>query len=373
LSLYVHPLEDLAFIDAFHVPPFLDSKVDRHKEWYHFVFYDAHCGLFGFLNFSLIGNPFSSRKGCYAALIYFVDLAGRWVGEFQVLDSKVLKISNICPRFIADSLGLFYDGNAFHLVGHLSQVEANFDLRLVPDAHPVSTRGPDLGVFGSTSDGRHELYPMRTIRKGVGEVAKGWVSVPRMKVTGGVTLGRRKLSVFNALGYHDHNWGQFEWGDPFGWDGGVALGGLLFGSEPLVVGFFFDRSAFAHKTREGGLFIRTRRNFRKVFSGKDLKFTEKGVFTGPTKRLPGYETVLHPDHIPSAPSSVIVSGNDGRDHVTVKYSLSSLCELVTAGRSTNYRTIWKESFGRSTIMGKIDGKRFSSNAGFWMESVRPHK
>ena len=372
--MYVHREDDLKYLDSFHLPTFLDPSVNDYKEWYHFIFYDPIKDLFGFLNFSLVGNPYNSSKGAGGSLIYFQDSKGKWLGGLELIDCSVMRVSQIVPSFLAgNSAVIFEDDREFRLVGVTNEPRIEFDLTFTPDALPVSTKGPGLGIFGATPDGRGEIEPIRVMKKGIGQVAEGWVAVPRLVINGKVTLESHGIEIHNAMGYHDHNWGKFPWGDPFGWDGGVALGEISLESEQIVVGFLFDRSPSAVKGKEGGIFVRTKRGFKRIFSGNKLKIECDGSFNGPIKRFPGIEQLLYPDDHPKFPKSISIHVDDGIDSVHLTYFPASLCQLTTRERSNKAKTVWDESFGKATIEGSIAGVEFSNEVGFWMESVRSSK
>ncbi|HEY4699924.1 MAG TPA: hypothetical protein VIH27_06100, partial [Nitrososphaerales archaeon] len=144
-------------------------------------------------------------------------------------------------------------------------------------------------------------------------------------------------------------------------------------TEPIVIGFLFDRSPFAVAGREGGLFVRTRRGFKRIFSRDNVKIKYDGVYLGSIRRLPGLEQLLYPDYHPRFPKSVSVSADDGIDSVNLSYAPSSLCQLTTRERSNKAKTVWNESFGKATLSGMISGVDFSGELGFWMENVRSSK
>ncbi len=372
--MYVHAADDLKYLDSFHLPTFLDPSVEDYKEWYHFIFHDAENDLFGFLNFSLVGNPYNSTKSVGGALVFFQESNGGWVGGLELLDSSIMRVSPIMPSFLAgDSAVIFEEDRSFRLVGFADDRKIRFDLSFSPDSLPVSTKGPGLGLFGAKPDGRSEMEPIKVMKRGIGAVAEGWVAVPRMVVNGSLTIGGRALHVRGSSGYHDHNWGTFPWGDPFGWDGGVMLGNMTRTGEPLVVGFLIDRSPYAIRGKEGGLFVRGRGGFKRIFSGKALSINSQGRFSGQIKRFPGSEQLLYPDSHPKFPETITLRADDGIDSVGLNFSPQSLCQLTTRDRAGRGKTVWDELFGRATVKGSIAGVEFDSMQGFWMESVRSSK
>ncbi|MFW9845871.1 MAG: hypothetical protein ACFFD6_03935, partial [Candidatus Thorarchaeota archaeon] len=81
--MYVAKREDLKYLDAFHPPTIFDDSIDLYKEWHHFVLYDDRNQLFGIMNFSITGNPYSFDKGFVTAIVVFVDDSLEWKGNIE--------------------------------------------------------------------------------------------------------------------------------------------------------------------------------------------------------------------------------------------------------------------------------------------------
>ena len=49
------------------------------------------------------------------------------------------------------------------------------------------------------------------------------VASSKMRVNGELTVDGKEYGLENVRGYHDHNWGYWQWGDNLGWDWGQVI------------------------------------------------------------------------------------------------------------------------------------------------------
>jgi len=62
----------VSWVDSFDLPSVFDHRGALYKEWHDFVFFDRRIGLFGLLNFAVLGNPHDEKRGYGAALTFLV-------------------------------------------------------------------------------------------------------------------------------------------------------------------------------------------------------------------------------------------------------------------------------------------------------------
>ena len=170
----------------------------------------------------------------------------------------------------------------------------------------------------------------------------GWVSwyvVPRLTVSGELTVGSRRIDLAHASAYHDHNWGRWYWGDDVGWEWGAFL------TPAPGPAFVLSRATDRQHRRVGNpVLIVQRGSRRRTFGGRTVAIDYAGQLDGRLRRLPGALAALHQDRAtPRLPARVTVRANDGRDRVEIVFTARAAAQLIAgdpAVRGYGFCTRW---------------------------------
>lgn len=166
------------------------------REWQHFIVFAP--GLELLVNFSLSRAPGASDR---ARVIVMARCEGRWLGLVDGADPGVTGVSRDGKRFRAAGGTLELVDGHYRVVVHQPRRGVELELRVVPEAMALVAPNQPIGD-------RRRL---------------SWLIAPRALATGTVRLGDARFELAGAPTYHDHNWGEFAWGDDFCWEWGVAL------------------------------------------------------------------------------------------------------------------------------------------------------
>jgi hypothetical protein len=171
------------------------------KEWHHFCVLGKRVDLV--VNWSLMAG-LQSAEGK-------VDEAGRvtllvrdrqgWRGGIERFGAEAVKVEAGAIDAAFGRCSMRFDGRAYRLDVKLARPDVAARLILRPLVTPALTDPLRLGHGG-------------TMR---------WLVVPRLRVSGWVEVEGRRYELEDAPGYHDHDWGQFQWGGGFAWTWAAAL------------------------------------------------------------------------------------------------------------------------------------------------------
>jgi hypothetical protein len=171
------------------------------KEWHHFCVLGKGVDLV--LNWSLM-EGIQTGEGRLDECGRLTILArGRngWRGGIERFGAEdvAVKAGSIEAAFGPNRMR--FDGRVYRLDVKFEQPEIEARLALEPLVTPALTDPLRLGRGG-------------TMR---------WLVVPRLRVSGWVIIEGRRYAIEDAPGYHDHDWGQFQWGGGFAWSWAAAL------------------------------------------------------------------------------------------------------------------------------------------------------
>jgi hypothetical protein len=288
--------------DRLRAPSAVDLAAAAYKDWLHVNVFDFARGRVSLVNVSLHGDPVDPRS-LAAGAVLLGDVEEGWVQRVEVIGAAEatagrdeIAIEDVAAILLDDAGG----GVGVH--GRLPGDRGGFDLAAFPSAAPVVAEAAT--PFGS------------------GWIA--WRAVPRMTVTGWVSVDGEEARVDEMAAYHDHNWGRWYWGDDAGWEWGAFLSadGCAFVSTRPT-----DR---AHRT--GGTALRAVVGGRaRSFHPRTVEARLGGTLREPASRGPGAMAALHSCRAhPQLPSRVRVVADDGYDRVELEASLAHAAQIVVA-------------------------------------------
>ena len=345
--------KELKRIDVFH-PPTDGSQIPLYNEWHYFNVIDEKQQLSLICVLKLNGALDASQV---LLACYFND--GSSDSYFKAYPLSIAKYSSKTPDVTIDNsnVKLTPEGYSVHILSE--DGSKVFDALFKPEAEPSTE-------FSTTG------FPH-------GGVIKWIVASPKMEVNGKFTVNGKEYTLKNAIGYHDHNWGYWDWRD-LGWDWGqVTQSKNLFdGTDIGKYSINFGNITDSDYTRSlnSDLNLWKNREVIATFSNKDMQvehsnFSSEDIQLSPVAILPGNKFPLPRN------TKVIVSSKSG-DYLNINFMTDAehsdpipitIPTLDTNGNKvTEFRIIW-EMRGTYQVNGKIKGKPISFTSSGFMEYV----
>ena len=322
-------VRNLATLDAFHP----DLSDDLYKEWLYFNFIDEANDLKFIVSFNIGGNLTGETGNSTMLMAYQIE------DDYTQMGSAVGSYPIESVNYSADSPDLTLDENNY--------------VRLMPNGYKVHAEGFGLNAFGEPIQ---MIYDATYIPKAdptllfsgiIGDSGDmNWISAaPACKVEGSLTINgvgyNLEYDLNGVRGYHDHNWGIWDWDDNMGWDWGQAI--EMNDEEPdtdvgrytIVLGKLTNGS----HTADTGNQLLLWKNMRQIAAFDNVTF--EYVMMEP---CPPY---------PACPGYIYATAESGDDLVTSVFHTSSAIPIKI--NQTSDFIIW-ELTGTYTVTGEINGK-----------------
>jgi len=300
------------------------------KEWQHFVVLAP--GLDVLVNFSLGSSPGSTDDGERLGRVIVLVRTARWTG---LVDT-------------AGRLALSRDGARGQFGDHRVEIrEAGY--RVVVDA-------PADGVVIDVTM-RPVTVPVTARRQ---RLAPGchldWSLTARLAVDGRIEVGGQTYPLAGAVGYHDHNWGQFAWGDDFTWEWGCVLP-IDRGADWAVVYSSLLNGARTQLALEQVFVWRGGLNVLAA-GGVDVTARGRGRYRArPELRLPRPMALVQPRLDADVPHRLEVTARSAGDELTLRFTPESTAQLlVPSERSPRGVVTINECVGPVELEGRLDGQ-----------------
>ncbi len=323
--------ESIARTDFVRRPPRDSSADPLHREWLHFSVSGASWTLV--LNFSITDDArSSSRRGRLVALL---RTEGGWEGDVVELGSSDVDATpgEVFMR-LGQNLVEFRDG-AFVVTGELQHRELAFDLRLKPESFPSMANNVSLGA---------------------GRAPINWVVVPRLRATGTVQLGQRRLSAAGASAYHDHNWGYFGQRD-FAWQWGHAWSDQPGAPETVV----FTRLLNGNQTF---CFMQALLLWTGVRQDRVMREDEVNVHTEGRLRIqpfavPRRARLLAEGTSVDIPRTVHIRSSGNDDWLNARFDAEDAAQIIVPNDDDLGTTLINEVVGKMSVEGQVRGRAVS--------------
>lgn len=351
------------FHDSLQLPTMFDPNLDSYKEWQHFNVFDEKNRLFLMLNFSLSGNIFS-RRGVAATACIAGNVKGKLVYTVEPQGTEELQVSHLQP-------GMKFGENTIAFSD-------------TDDSYHVSTK---LKTIGVSADLVFEVFsePISAFARPFGSGSIGWMAIPRMSVSGTVEIGKKTYSIKNAVGYHDHDWGYFNWGEPVGWEWGIfsenRKDGITIVVDQRTSGI---RGAVHSKV----VYVYKGRNIIGIFSADEVDFILEGTYAGPKEVTPGLMRILFPYQSTLVPKEISIiakqtlasslaslsrrSAVSRSKKITLAFSPNRLIQIIVPNPNGRGETQLNQLVGKIKARITINGTPIASNKLLgYMESVGP--
>ena len=322
-------IQELSPIDSFHP----DNNL-IYKEWHYFNIIDEDPDLKFFVTFNIGGN-LSNASESYSHVLMAYDInndVNMSVNTYSILDTNY---SNETPDVEINNSYVKLLPNGYEVYAESTDGKIVFSATFIPKASPSTVFSGDIGDNG----------------------VMNWVTAaPVCKVNGNLTINEIVYSLDGVRGYHDHNWGRWEWCDNIGWDWGQAI-------EPNDeddtdvgrYGMTIGRLTNGSHTMDGISRLQIWKNKKQIAAFNNVTFS--------------YDFETYPVY-PTPPLLINATAESDGDSITSIFETSKGLPInigQLSGEGCNL-IIW-ELTGNYNVSGTIDGKPFNFQAEGFAEYV----
>jgi hypothetical protein len=299
------------------------------KEWQHFIIVAP--GLDLLVNFNLASaGPDAPDTGRVIGRVIVLARTSRWTGFVET----------------AASVEISRDGCHSRFGRHRAEISAR--------SYRIAIAAPDRGVVVDATfwpqvlpiiARRQRLAPHRHL---------DWTLTARLAVAAHIELPGSVFDLTDALGYHDHNWGHFHWGDDFAWEWGTILpsdgqdwaivySNLMNGARTwLALEQLFVWQAGHNVLAAGGLDVRSRMRGR--------------CRAQPELRIPATMALLQP-RLGDLPRRFEIAADNGHSEVVLRFTPESIAQVAVPSERALCGTIAiNECVGAVAVQGRIAGR-----------------
>ncbi|MBV8201409.1 MAG: hypothetical protein JOZ15_12370 [Acidobacteria bacterium] len=313
-------------IDTLRLPSPFGAESGAYKDWLHLNLLDHATGAVGLINVSLHGAPWVPAARAVGVALLHLPGAG-WVGSMEVEGAAAAWIGLASLALPRVALGL--DPRARAVLASACFAEDGLEARCTAtqESRPFEVR-QDIGG-------------------GPGWIA--WYAVPRLRLSGSVSLAGQALDLARTSAYHDQNWGCWHWGDGFGWEWGTFL------APPPGPSFVLSRvSNRAHHPAGPALLVADVAGRRRTFSGPAVEIAYEGRLETRLRRLPGALAALHGDRAePHLPARMMARASAGVDHVEIDFRPRAAAQLIAGDPHRRGYGFLHEMVGDFTATGQL--------------------
>jgi hypothetical protein len=340
-------LRDLKFYDSLQIPTIYDNRIDAYKEWHHFNLFDDKNNLFVLFNFAITGNVFNAKSGIITKTALIRDPAGRFLFAVEPQSSESLKVSHLKPDMaFGSNASVTYEDMVYHVSLDMETIPVRANLRF----HVIST-------------------PIYAPTRPFGSGYIGWTAVPRLDACGSIEIEGREYVVQDSAAYHDHDWGQFYWGEQIGWEWGIFSEAKNTGITIVIDQRTTGMRGMVH---EKFLFIYKGGKLLRVFTGSDLKIELIGKYRGKKAVTPGLMRILHPETSSATPDRFVIEGRLSRsEKITIKFRPKNVIQIIVPNQSGKGETQLNQIIGDIEVASSIKEIEISEKLNGYLESVGP--
>jgi hypothetical protein len=316
-------------LDALRPPSPFDATAAGYKDWLHLNLFDRASGGIGLVNVSLHGDPEDSRARAAGVALWNTPDLG-WQGGMEISDLREARLGNSSIALERVAIAVDHRGQRVLASARFGELDLELDVSAHFDAAPIDVE---------------QRLPI-----GGGWIS--WFAVPKLTIEGSVRARDKRIDLCSAVGYHDHNWGRWHWGDDVGWQWGVLT---ACGPGPT---FVLSRVAGRDHRRSRGepMLIVDAGGRRRRFVGRAIAYQWDGVLDVPLRRIPGALAALHSDRArPRLPSRVHITADDGIDHVEIQFGPRAAAQLIAADPSRAGYGFVHELLGEFEFAARIEG------------------
>jgi hypothetical protein len=239
------------------------------------------------------------------------------------------------------------------------QATVDHDAIAVGDTARIALQGDDVLVNARTPHvdldirARPLTLPLAVedaIPFGSGWIA--WRASPRLRVMGDIRVFGEPWPDSQVVGYHDHNWGRWHWGEDVGWEWAALIGE----QSSLVMAGIGGRDHRRHRHRLWG-WIGSRPVW---FDLSTVTVSHRGRQESRLLRAPGAMAALHGERRAAhLPAETTISAYDGFDTLTVTQRHQDSVQIITADPVVSGSGFIHEMAGSFEVVGRVGGASVS--------------
>lgn len=312
--------------DVLRPPVLSDPTAAAYKDWFHLNVFLPESGRVVLINLSLHGPPWDARaRAVGVALASRVD--GDWIGGIEIASFAQSKVDTQALFLSTVSMAVTRDGTALH----------------AKVARPEDGLEADLVARPALSAGALDL----TAQFGSGWI--GWSAVPALSISGTLRLDGEDISLKNARGYHDHNWGRWFWGEDVAWEWGAWI---LSEDITIVAARGTDK---AHFVRQPAHVFLVQRNRVYGFLPDQISLSYEASPTRAARRLPGALAAIHPDRCaPDLPRIVTLQAENRAARFELVFETETVAQLLLSDPIRPGSGFINELAGRCHLVAQLD-------------------
>jgi hypothetical protein len=318
--------------DALSAPDTASLAQQQYNEWHHFTFRDDPAGVRGIVNLALSGDVRDRERGRAIVSVVVHEDDGRWTGTMNVYGSEEARFASGAIDLAIGRSSVRFDGAAYHVSARLKDASVELDATWTPRVEPL--RIDSMGGFLST------------------------FIAPRHDVNGRVRIRDRSIAIEGASGYHDHNWGAWEWSRDLGWNWGYlheTAGVAPDRAASIVFGQVTDAARRSART-EPVLMVWRGARLSHVFLDTAVTLQAFGRLDRDIPRVPGLMALLSPGHGGTVPEHLVVEALDGGDSLRVECRVRDAIQLLIPHAAGSAHTNVAELAATYSVSGTIDGE-----------------
>ena len=310
------------------------KSAERFSEWHHFNFNDERNGLYGIFNLALSGNLDDAEQARIGTSLIVCEPGTGWHGTMNMHSASDVKFRPGAVDLRIGESAIRLRNGRYEITGVLKDRSVVLDATWTPDASAI--RVDNIGGMINT------------------------FILPRLRVDGTIAVEGKSYRLRGASGYHDHNWGNWDWGRDLGWDWGYILQPAgPNGKRPpvsIVFGQVTDATRVAAKS-DLVLIVWFGGRCMQVFLDDAVEVETKGYLKGlDVPRVPGVMANLFPLGPKGIPRELHIRARDGDDRVEISMAVQRAMQfLIPHPRGVGSTTI-SELVGRYRVRGVIEGR-----------------
>ncbi|SRR6266550_1707726 len=317
---------------------------ERHKysEWHHFNLNDDANGVYAIFNLALSGNIRDADQARVGVSLVVYERGRGWRGSMNLYPLED-------TRFAADTIDLTIGTNS------------------------VKYRKDRYVVSGALKDGSVVLNATWTPETSalrvdsIGGVVNTFI-LPRLRVNGTLCVRGRKYHIEKATGYHDHNWGYWNWGEALSWNWGYIIqapSARTNGQPPVSLVFGQVTNGANGRTKSDfALAVWDGDRCAQIFLDDAVRITTAGMLTGVTvPRVPGVMAFLEPGQGVAIPRHVNIQARDGDDWIEIDMDVNGAMQFLVPRSLGVGSTTISELVGEYSVRTMLRGysREFSYN------------
>ena len=321
----------ISLTDYLHLPVGIEATAGQHKEWHHFCILGE--GVQVIINLSLIRDRVTTQGGgmWQARLIMLVREEG-WDGDVDTIPGSEVKAKRGGLDLQLGHNSVQFRDGCFNLSVALEKRPITLLAQIEPLTHPLLRRNTPIGK---------------------GKIS--WVVVPRLAATGTLIVGRRVYRLKGAPTYHDHNWGDWAWGDDFSWQWGFALPQQP--EMPWAVVFDRMTNRGRNKALELKLSLWKESKLHRLFMHEEIQIQQEGFLTlSSLAKFPHPMALAAPELTTDAPRRFIISAARQGDWLRSDFIADDLAQIVIPNEVDLGVTIINEVSGELALEGQVKGE-----------------